>query len=264
MTAIKLISRALNNYQSDSPTDIPVLPASDIRSGICAVTGEEKVETLPRRQIFGRSFMDGEILAAPDSDRVSVDACRALKFKWERMSSWRVTPTEFQKLDRLGVRDAVINAGGRKSASPWAGYATTSYKKHGALRAPVNVGFQAVWLFESRLVDCTDYPRLIRWWIRLNEALRAGFSRPVLESCVCPVYVMRKVGLSEWLSFEAWARTRRNSALYAFLCYLLPSQKELQAERKINEEKNQGKPDSGKEKKISKNSGQVQLQRTLF
>jgi len=72
--------------------------------------------------------------------------------------------------------------------------------------------------------------RVREWWDVLNVALRAGIGRTVLESLDCPPFVMAKVGLPVWLEFEAWARPKYLSALYAFLCYLLPSQEELKHE----------------------------------
>ncbi len=220
MHPVNLIARAL------SPDD-PDRPASPdgIALGTCCVTGEE-CNTVPRRAVLGRSFTDGATLAAPASPRIGLDAYTALRYKWERMSSWRCDGETFLRLDRLGVRNAVLNPV-PVPRRPWAGYATTSYKKHGALRAPVNDATSAVWLFESRLVDCSDPRRVQAWWQCLIGAQRRGFSRPVLETLDCPPVLLRQGGLREWLAFERWARPRYRSALYAFLCYLLPSKKEL-------------------------------------
>jgi len=156
------------------------------------------------------------------------DAYYALKFKWERMNSWFCDGVTFERLTRQDVRAKVF-----QDAMPeqWSGYATTSYKKHGALNAKVNTGVQRIWLFETRLVDCTDMANVREWWEVLNTALRAGIGRSVLESLECPTFVMSKVGLTTWLEFEEWARPKYLSALYAFLCYLLPSQEELKHEQ---------------------------------
>jgi hypothetical protein len=115
----------------------------------------------------------------------------------------------------------------------WVGYATTSYKKHGSLKTPVNTGKRRVWLFETRLVDCTDMATVLEWWAILNSALLREFGRQILETLDCPQHVMKKCGLTKWLAFEKWARPRYKSALYAFLCYLLPSQKELEDETNV-------------------------------
>jgi len=221
MHPAQLIYSALNPADTDRP-DVP----SDIETGVCAVTGDEG-PTLPRKDLFGKSFTDGAVLAAPDSDRVSVAAYVALRYKWERMSSWICDGETFSRLDRVGVRNAVLS---EPPDRPWCTYATTSYKKHGALRAPINGVGRRVWLFESRLVDCSDTDLVADWWVHLNAALRLGFGRPILETLDCPTHIMRKVGLRGWMEFESWALPRRNTALYSFLCYLLPSQKELRNE----------------------------------
>jgi len=221
MHPVQLIAAAID------PAD-PDRPVLDIATaiGVCAVTGIE-CATVPRKDLFGKSFTDGAALAAPDSDRVSVEAYTALRYKWERMSSWICDGTMFRRLDRVGVRDAVFS---QLPMRPWAAYATTSYKKHGALRAPINSGSKRVWLFESRIVDCSNMELVMDWWARLNAALRLGFGRSILETLDCPIFVMSKVGVREWMAFETWARPRKNTALYAFLCYLLPSQEELRHE----------------------------------
>jgi len=195
--------------------------------GICAVTGLHCAETLSRKDLFQKGFNDGATLAAPSSARVSVDAFVALKYKWERMSSWMCDGETFKKLDRQGVRAAVF---GGLPVRPWIGYATTSYKKHGALRAPVNSGQSRAWLFENTIVDCSDNDRVLAIWERLNSALRLGFGRPILQDLQCPIHVMRKIGFHFWIDFEEWAHRHYKSSLYSFMCYLLPSQKELKKE----------------------------------
>lgn len=219
MHAVNLIAASLSEADAEMPQAIDI--------GICCVTGMEG-PVVRRKDLFGISFTDGALLAAPHSEHVSVDAYRALRYKWERMSSWVCDGVGFTRLDRKGVRDYVLQSD--LPSQKWVGYATTSYKKHGALRAPVNSGSRAVWLFETRLVDCSDRFRLFDWWIELNLALRKGFGRSILETLECPPSVMAKVGVREWMTFYSWAQPKRQSSLYAFLCYLLPSQEELKHE----------------------------------
>ena len=224
MHPVNLIASAILTNSNDP--DLPEFGFKTV-SGICAITGE-KTECVSRSELFGKSFTDGAILKAPESKFVSKDAYLCLKYKWERMSSWIVTKDEFKRLDRVGVRNAVF---GEKTDTPWAGYATTSYKKHGALRTQINKGSSNVWLFESRIVDCNGKEE---YWERLDAILRQGFGRSILESLECPAPFMIKYGMKEWIDFEQWARPRKNSALYAFMCYLLPSQEELKKERNEN------------------------------
>jgi hypothetical protein len=221
MHPINLISASIREHE-----DRPVLPCETI-DGVCAITGATGL-CVSRKKLLGKSFTNGDLLARPESDMVSVDAYYALKFKWERMNSWFTDGVMFERLTRQDVRTKVFQ---KAMPERWSAYATTSYKKHGALNARINTGSQRIWLFETRLVDCTDRDRVHEWWDVLNVALRAGIGRTVLESLDCPPFVIAKVGLSTWMEFEAWARQKYMSSLYSFLCYLLPSQEELKHEK---------------------------------
>lgn len=191
------------------------------------MTGEEGPSG-PRAALLGPSFLDGGLLVAPGSDRVGVSAYVAMSYPWARWSSWICDGASFRRLDRAGVREAVLGPAPRR---PWCGYCTTSYKKHGVLRATVNGPGRRVWLFETRVVDCSDRAEVDEYWRRLNAALEAGFGRRILASLDCPVHVMAKCGLRAWMQFEEWARPRYRSALYTFLCYLLPSREERECEQ---------------------------------
>lgn len=223
MHATDLIATAI---PLDDP-DRPPLPSERRSLARCAVTGEPR-ECVRRGELLGKSFTDGDLLAAPTSEWVGVHAYTALRYRWERMSSWWCDGVRFVRLSRRQVRECVLS-GTRPAGAGWSGYATTSYKKHGALRAPVNPGDRGTWLFETRLVDCADGDRVLRWWARLNEALAAGFGRASLESLDPHPVALRRAGVEAWLLFERWAWRRHGSGLYDFLCYLLPSQEELRA-----------------------------------
>ena len=176
------------------------------------------------------------LLAAPNSEYVSAEVLQVWEFGYktaedkkrdkrpERMSSWFCDGVTFEELDRQGVRAKVFQA---EMPPVWTAYATTSYKKHGSLRSRVNTGGKRVWLFEERAVDLSDMATVNEWWGVLNQALRDGFGRSVLETLDCPPYLIAKNGLAKWQALEAWGRDKINSAKYAFLCYLLPSQEEL-------------------------------------
>jgi len=200
--------------------------------GICALTGLE-TDCVERKEAIGKSFTNIDTLACPNSQYVSIDALYGLKYKWCRAGSWFCDGNTFERLDRLGVRRKVFQV---EMPEKWTAYATTSYKKHGELLAKVNTGKQRIWLFEMRLVDCSDMSKVTEWWDILNAALRNGIGRTTMEKCDCPPYLMQKIGLSMWLNFEKWARDRYLSSLYAFLCYLLPSQEELKNENKTRVE----------------------------
>ena len=148
-------------------SDCPELPC-DPTDGICAVTGQNCL-CLPRKLLLGKSFTNGDVLAAPASKVVGIDAYIALKYKWERMSSWVCDGKSFDRLKRADIRELVLTAD--YPDTQYVYYATTSYKKHGALRAPVNQPGSRVWLFETRLVDCSDMSIVVEWWERLLSAL---------------------------------------------------------------------------------------------
>lgn len=195
--------------------------------GVCAVTGHTGL-TIPRYHLFGRSFTNIDLLASPGSDRISLEAYQALKYKWERMSSFFCDGETFLKLDRIGVRNRIF---AEQMPPLWIGYATTSYKKHGALRTPLNTGSRRLWLFEMQVVDCSDMDKTQIWWDELNKYLRLGIGRSILETLNCPPYILRKIGLPVWIALQNWAADKYQSGLYQFLCYLLPSQEELKNER---------------------------------
>jgi hypothetical protein len=220
MHAISLISASLSESER---AELPCEPVA----GVCAVTGLAG-PCVPRKHLLGKSFTNLDVLAAPSSGMVGVETYQALGYKWERMSSWICDGLTFRRLTRVEVRPLVLEG---VAAERWAGYITTSYKKHGALWAKVNGPGRAVWRFEMRDVDCSDRARMAEVWSRLNEELRGGIGRSVLESLDCPPFLIGKVGVARWLAFEAWARPIWRSGLYQLMCYLLPSNEELAGER---------------------------------
>lgn len=190
---------------------------------VCCVTGDTG-PAIPRPHLFGSSFCDQAVLRAPESPMVSVAAWVALKYRWERMSSWLCDGEEFIRLDRQSVRTHVLEG---VDKTRWSGYITTSYKKHGSLRAPVNSGRRQVWLFEMRLVDCSDRARVAEWWRVMTQAQLDGVSRTSQESLDMPPGIIKIVGIPVWEAFRSWARDKWQSPLYQLLCYLLPSKEEL-------------------------------------
>lgn len=221
-------------HQAVDDGHVPALP-EEPQQGVCAVTGHECM-TIPAKHLLGASFTQWDLLIRPDSDRVGVSVWAAWMYGWreqgkkrdyrpERMSSWVVSPDGFDLLSRQQVRSAVL--GKMTLSSPWAGYATTSYKKHGSLLAPVNGPGQAVWLWETRRIDCSDSAMVIGWWEKLRYFQDAGIPRPVLESADPEPHLIRKIGVPMAMEFADWSSARVQSGLYQFLCYLLPSAEEL-------------------------------------
>jgi hypothetical protein len=224
MSAIALLYEAL----------APRTPPEGPTEGLCCVLGTRE-PCIDRGHAIKQSFTNLDLLRAPDSDQVSVRAWRVLTHSEAAaegkkrdtlplmQSSWIVSDEGFQRLDRQGVRSLVIEG---IRAQKWAAYATTSYKKHGCLRAPANSNGSQRWLFELDVVDCSDRVKVAEWWERLRSARESGIPRPVIEALDCSVHLMGK-HFALWREFESWARTRWQSPLYRFLTYLLPSEEEI-------------------------------------
>jgi hypothetical protein len=197
--------------------------------------------TIHREHAIKESFTGLDLLRAPLSARVGLAAWRVLTHGVAhldqskkrdmyplRQSHWLCDGATIEYLDRRGVRARVLDG---VALPAWAGYATTSYKKHGALLAPVNGAGRQVWLWETRRVDCSDRAAVADTWQRLRAAQDAGIPRPLIEQLdVMPAHIA-KLGWRVWADFERWARPRLRAPLYQFLTYLLPSQAELTCSR---------------------------------
>jgi hypothetical protein len=221
MKTINLVGSAIA-YCVDRP-ELTSTP----RDGLCAITGCRSL-CIPRSEVVPKSNTDMEIFSAPKSDMASVNAFYCFKYRPERASSWISTATEFKKLNRTDVRKVVVE--NLFPNEPWAMYITTSYKKHGSLYSPTNIN-SCVVRFEMLNIDLSNRKLLMEIWDRLNQEIRNGIGRSILESLDCSVGYISKIGLQRWIDFEAWARPLFRSPLYQFLCYLLPSQEELKNER---------------------------------
>lgn len=213
MSAIDLIAAAL---PQETPPESPA-------EGVCCVTGAICL-TIDRKHVIKPSFTNLDLLHAPMSNRAGVAAWRVMNYAPARQSLWFCDGKELRLIKRIDVRSLVLTG---VDAPRWAGYVTTNYKKHGALRAPINVNGQQVWLFEMLLVDCSDRAAVADVWGRLRSAQDAGIPRPLIETLdIAPSY-MAKIDWRLWRDFESWAHQRMNSPLYKFLTYLLPSKEEL-------------------------------------
>jgi hypothetical protein len=196
--------------------------AEEIQPGQCCVTGEEG-DTLPRAAGIKGTFTNLDLLAAPQSRRVGVPAAKCLNHRPLR-SCWIATKDALIDAPKAHVRRIVLDS---PPLSPWACYVTTSYKKHGVLRAPVNGPNTVRILFETVIADCSDREQVNGWWDRLRDAQDKGLPRSVIERGVVDPYLMQKVGWQYAVDFEAWAAPKTRSPAYMLLCYLLPSKEEL-------------------------------------
>jgi hypothetical protein len=216
MHPVNLIASALRVRESYQPPVTPVV-------GICCLTGVE-TDCIPRKLMLGDSFTTQTVLAAPLSEYIGVDAAMALGHKWERMACWWTDGKEFRVIKRKEVRSLVLSG---SPSTPWSGWITTSYKKHGALLAEINNTSHGVWAFDEYRVDCTNNQTVQQWWEIMTVAQQAGVWRTIQETLDCPPNVMAKIGLPLWTKFLTWATPRHQSSLYRLLCYLLPSQEEM-------------------------------------
>lgn len=223
MHVVDLIANAIKEYND---IEIP----EQTEKGICCVTGIE-CQTIRRKDLFSANFTNTDILKAPDSDRAGISAAIALKYRPER-SSWFVNDKEFIRFDKNLFRDMFLN--GVKNSKYWSIYITTSYKKHGAFYAKVNNCTNGnkrkygIWRFEQLNVDARDGRKNKNWYkIIFNALSELGIGRSIIESLNCPSWLIKKIGLNNWISFYKWAKDKYQSPLYKLCCYLLPSQKEL-------------------------------------
>lgn len=140
------------------------------------------------------------------------------------MACWWTDGREFRIINRIDIRALVLDG---SPSVPWAGWITTSYKKHGALIAHVNNSPRGIWAFDEHRVDCSDGHTLREWWDKMTTAQRAGIWRTMQESGECPPGLIGTIGLRAWLDFATWSRPRRQAPLFKLLCYLLPSKDEM-------------------------------------
>lgn len=234
MHTIHFLASAIPNDWKDP---LPCEPAE----GVCCFTGETCL-TIPRTKLLTSTFTDHLAYAAPTSDRVSVDAWNVFKAgyystdtetgalkerkkKVETMSCWWTNGKSWEiEIDRnkQRIRELLFTP----PASQWAAYITKTYKKHGSLRSPVNSAPFGRWGFDDQVVDASSRDRVCEWWKHIRTAQEQGIPRPLIES-VNEWGGIHHDLLTVWFQYVAWARSRRNDPLYAFLCYLMPSKEEL-------------------------------------
>lgn len=228
MHTVDLIANSLTDDQREP---LPV----DAEPGLCCVTGIE-TETIPAKKLLGSNFMDNNLLDAPHSDRVGVNVWHAFqhgyltdptkkrKKKPEFMACWYCDGERFIEVDKAAIRQLVLHG---SPARHWAGWVTTSYKKHGALRSPVNNSAFGFWGFDDLLVDANDKTAVIDMWQHLRQAQGVGIGRTGIETLDVPVKIMLRIGITRCNEFTQWAEAYYLSPLYKLLTYLLPSQKEI-------------------------------------
>jgi hypothetical protein len=177
-----------------------------------------------RKDLFGRSFVDQNLMRAPASQHVGTNAWTALRHVPERKANWWCDGDTFRTVTRSEVRDLVLNG---VTAPQWCGYITTSYKKHGALRAPVNSGGTQRWLLETRVVDCSARTVVRELWHRMRDLRMAGATREQIAALDVPPSALKRIGIARWMDFAAYMRTHQEDGLFALLLHLMPTQDEL-------------------------------------
>jgi len=212
---------------------LEILPFDTVR-GTCCVTGR-KTLCVPRDSVLSDNFTDWMLLDSPASPHIGINVYRAWMhgtrkpgskrmFHPERHSCWIVSEDGFHSANRQEVRDSVLNG---CISPPWSGWVTTSYKKHGSLRTPVNMEPFGRWGFDGLTPDCTDIQKVRAWWDVLRSFQDAGIGRTSMETGDMPPGIIKHIGLGIWMDFLKWSRDKQNTVLYKFLLYLLPSREEL-------------------------------------
>ena len=233
MHATDLITACLTDDQKE-----PLPEAA--QTGVCCVSGAT-TDTIARKFLFGSNFCDLNILTCPDSDRVGVNVWYAFQFgaygvdaesgetkkrkkKPEMQACWWTDGETFREMGKAKIRELVLRG---TTAKRWAGWVTTSYKKHGALRSPVNGTPFGIWGFDDLVVRANDKSAVLEMWRKLRNAQDNGIGRTGIETLDIPIPIMLKIGVPFCNEFLTWAQPRYQSPLYQFLTYLLPSQDEL-------------------------------------
>lgn len=190
---------------------------------------------VPRKHGLPSSYTDQAAMAAPHSQWIGVDVYWAFHFTRinpksgkpacpERTSCWWTDGREFRIMARADIRAIILDG---SPSTPWAMWVTTSYKKHGSIRSPVNAPPRGAIGFDELRVDAMDDKKVMEWWEIMTTAQMDGIGRRMQEEVSCPPGLLKKVGLGPWMKFKKWAYIRRNDPLYRLLCYLLPSQEDL-------------------------------------
>lgn len=226
-------------YSALPSVDLPETPTE----GVCCVTGQ-KTTTVSRSHGIKPTFTNLDILKAPSSDRIGIKAFSVITYSIPTEGK-KVALAPLRQSHWLAVKGAAMQyfkkkeeirpyaLGDKTPDAEWCLYVTTSYKKHGALFAPVNIpknGDRRI-LFEQQIVDLA--PEFIRsWWERLRKAQDEGIPRPVIESGEAGPALIRNVGVQKWKEFHNFAHDKIKNRTYQFLVYLLPSQEELKGKTK--------------------------------
>jgi hypothetical protein len=231
MHTIDLLSAAMESGTASSLHEIP--SNIKIEKGMCCVTGEY-TDTIPRKKILGTSFCDANLFVAPDSNRIGVKVWQVFMFgepspgkkrikKPEMQACWFCDRNRFVEVKKPAIRKIVLKGVNDKA---WACWVTTSYKKHGSLRSPVNKKKFGRIGFDEIIVD-TDTPLRTEIWTKLREAQNIGIGKPALKALDMPIGFIGKIGVKVWLEYKSWALSLYQSSLYKLLWELLPSQAEL-------------------------------------
>ena len=212
----------------------------EIRQEVCCITGV-KCECVPMGAVITTSFTDGQLFKAPSSEWVSLSTYQAWKFgiraegkkrdmNPERNSCWVVNRDAW----RHGLKKAEIRQVALEGVTPpWACWVTTGYKKHGTLRTPVNSSRHGVIAFNDLRADCSDPERVMGMFERMKSIQLVGFGRKIIETLECPPGYQKRYGFGPWNEFYSWAKSIYLSPLYQFVCYILPTKEEMDAERPV-------------------------------
>lgn len=229
MHTVDLIAEALSQEQKCKLPETP-------KENICCVTGDY-VQTISKKHLFGSSFCDHQLLKVPTSDYVGINAWYAFKYGYlsdpqkkklktpETQSCWFADGKTFKEFKKIEIRKLFLFG---SPNTPWACWVTTSYKKHGALRAPINYNLHGRIGFDDLIVNGNDLKKKIHIWEKLREAQMLGISKNTMSTLDISIYELQKIGVGKCKTFLSWANSWYHSPLYLLLCYLLPSKEEIQ------------------------------------
>lgn len=203
---------------------------SDAKPGLCFVTGQETL-CIPRDRAISEAFTDMRFCASPLSPVVSVNVAIAWKHGYripgkkrifcpERQACWYVDENQFRQISRDEILFIVLHGA---PSTPWAGWATEKYRKHGSIRAPINHHPHGIWGFDEAKPDCRDAYKVNRMYDFMMGYYAHGIGKKTMLYRTAPSHIIGKIGIKVWMDFLQWSEPLFYSQLYKFLVYLLPA-----------------------------------------
>lgn len=184
--------------------------------GVCCISGNFATKTYKRKNILSSGFTDYDLIASSEGKRICEDAALVLKTPEMRRKNWLAEagcPIEW--IDRPKMWE--ILRSGYLPEHPWIGYITFAGKKHGSLRAKVNMGTN-IWQVEERatVID-SDLVHVLS--PVMVDLLNMGCSRASLLSLDLSSKLIKKIGIAKWIRYQQALLPHSQGSLYRLLVW---------------------------------------------